>query len=219
MVSLSLQGPRAQDGKWIWFGVPPGASFAGLAGTATTNNVTIPAPFSSTEAWYQLFVLQDPSADVSHLSYPEFDELTEESIDLFTDILGTEHSDLSAFRDAGRKLLTWHGLADQLLAPGGTVLYREALERNMGTSDEVDEFNRIFMAPGVAHCRGGNGPQPVDPLTVLAKWVEEGEAPDTLFASITTDGVTTSRNLCLYPKKLKYDDSGDVTSAESFSCE
>ena len=220
VVAKTLAGPRFLDGQWMWFGVPHGASFAGLAGTATVDNVTIPAPFSSTEAWYQLFVLQEPSADVSHLSYEEFDALTRDSVRLFTEVLGTENPDLTSFRDAGRKLLTWHGLADQLLAPGGTVLYREALERNMGSSDELNDFNRIFMAPGVAHCRGGYGPQPINALSVLANWVENGEAPETLFASITSEeGVATSRNLCLYPKKLKYDGIGHVHSADSFSCE
>jgi hypothetical protein len=206
------------DGRWIWFGVPPGASFSGLAGTATTSNVTRPAPFSSTEAWYQLFVLQETSANVSQLSYAEFDELTQISIDLFTEILGTEHPDLTSFKASGGKILTWHGLSDQLLSHEGTIKYRQSLETNMGSVEVVNEFNRVFLAPGVAHCRGGNGPLPVEPLSVLADWVETGIVPETLFASITTNGTRITRNLCLYPKRLAYDGHGDVKSAASFDC-
>lgn len=57
---------------------------------ATIANVTIPGPFSSTGAWYQLSILQDPSAIVSQLSYAEFDKVTQRSVDSFTDILGAE---------------------------------------------------------------------------------------------------------------------------------
>jgi hypothetical protein len=219
VVAKSLGGAYTVDGRWIWYGIPAGASFSGLANTATTANGTIPSPFSSTSAWYQLLVLQDPEADVSHLTYEQFDDFTQQSIDLFTEVLGTEHPDLTRFRNVGGKILTWHGQADPLLTHQGTVQYRESLQRLMGEDEELDSFQRIFLAPGVGHCSGGAGPLPVDPLAVLRAWVESDDAPDTLFASITRNETTVSRRLCRWPSKLKYDGVGDVALAESFGCE
>ena len=37
--------------------------------------------------------------------------------------------DLSAFRNAGGKMIMWHGLDDQLIMPNGSSAYYEAVER------------------------------------------------------------------------------------------
>ena len=53
------------------------------------------------------------------------------------------------------------------------------------------------MAPGMAHCGGGEGPNDFDELTALEQWVENGKAPDMIPASHTRDGkVDRTRPLC-----------------------
>ena len=48
------------------------------------------------------------------------------------------------------------------------------------------------MAPGMAHCGGGEGPNTFDMVTALEQWVEQGKAPDQILASHSTDGVGRS---------------------------
>ena len=41
----------------------------------------------------------------------------------FHDVIGTDDPDLSDFRKQGAKLITYHGLADELIFPRGTYNY------------------------------------------------------------------------------------------------
>jgi feruloyl esterase len=77
-------------------------------------------------------------------------------------------------------LLLWHGLADQDISPRSTVAWWHALRRDQGAAG-VDAAARLFLVPGLAHCRGGAGSlTEFDTLTPLLRWVEEGVAPDGL---------------------------------------
>jgi len=44
------------------------------------------------------------------------------------------------------------------------------------------------MAPGVAHCSGGDGPQPQGLFEALINWVEQAKAPEQLLAAKTSAG-------------------------------
>ena len=52
-------------------------------------------------------------------------------------------------------------------------------QRTMG---DTSDFYRLFMVPGMLHCRGGDAPTDVDWLPILEEWVEHGKAPDTVTA-------------------------------------
>jgi len=102
---------------------------------------------------------------------------------------------------------------------------------------DVHDFYRVFMAPGMAHCYGGAGPNsfgngasngPVidaehDLLKALELWVEQGVAPDKIIATkyVNDDplqGVAFQRPLCPYPQIAKYDGQGNTTDPSSFKC-
>ena len=55
---------------------------------------------------------------------------------------------------------------------------------------------RLFMAPGMAHCSGGEGPNDFDELKALEQWVEQGQAPDRILASHRRTGRSTGRVRC-----------------------
>ena len=95
-------------------------------------------------------------------------------------VIGTDNPDLTAFRDRGGKAIVWHGWADQLITAEGTIDYYTRVQQQMGGAKKTSEFIRLFMAPGVAHCAGGAGPQPTGQLEALLAWVEDGKAPETL---------------------------------------
>ncbi|MEV4078431.1 tannase/feruloyl esterase family alpha/beta hydrolase [Nonomuraea fuscirosea] len=210
-------GPRTSSGKKLWYGLPIGADFAYLADTDTDDNGNVKgAPFVVPAAWVSTFVKKQPSFDTSTLTYRQFAQVFMQSQAEYGEVIGTDDPDLSAFRKAGGKLLTWHGQADQLIPTQGTVDYRKRVEREMGGSNRVDDFYRLFLAPGTAHC-GLTGK--ADGLGALTTWVEQGKAPETLTATLTNAyGQTLTRDLCRYPLVSRYNGHGDVAAAGSYRC-
>jgi hypothetical protein len=202
-------GPVDEHGRSLWPGLPKGADPIWLAGTIP--GFSGPG-FPVATAWVQSFLLRQPGYDTTKLTYQQFRDLFRQSVREFDGIIGTSDPDLSAFRRAGGKLITFVGTNDQLIPPGGTLKYRDEVQRRMGY---VNDFYRLFLAPGVDHCTGGNGPQPTDPLAALVDWVERGKAPATLPAA-TADGSAT-RNLCPYPQFSRYR-GGDPKAATSYRC-
>jgi hypothetical protein len=135
-------------------------------------------------------------------------------------VIGTYDPDLSAFRDRGGKVVLWHGWADQLITPRGTIDYYMRLVPQMGGMENTAQFLRFFLAPGVAHCGGGAGPAPYGQLDALVSWVEDRKAPVTLTAARRdqTGTITGSRPLCQYPQVAKYKGSGSTDDAANFVC-
>ncbi|MFC7041296.1 tannase/feruloyl esterase family alpha/beta hydrolase, partial [Nonomuraea rubra] len=213
--------PRTPSGKKLWAGLPIGAGFD-LAGTQPGPDGTrIGAPFPVPAAWVTTWLKRQPSFDLTTITYADFAQLFAQSQAEYDQIIGTDDPDLSAFRKAGGKLLSWHGQSDQLIPTQGTVDYRERVARAMGGSHRVDDFYRLFLAPGVDHCGNATstGPVPTDALAALTAWVEQGKAPRTLSAAITdSSGKTVTRELCLYPSVSRYTGSGDPADAGSYSC-
>ncbi|TQF02703.1 tannase/feruloyl esterase family alpha/beta hydrolase [Kitasatospora acidiphila] len=211
-------GPRDTNGKRLWYGLPIGADFSYLAaGKTDANGVTTGLPFIVPAQWVANFVEKQPSFNTANLSYAQFDEIFQKARAEYDSVIGTRDADLSAFRNAGGKLITWQGDADQLIPTAGTVDYRKRVDALMGGTKKVDDFYRVFLAPGVAHCglNGGN----VDDLAALTAWVEQGQAPNVLHATLpTASGGTVARDVCRYPMVSRYTGHGDPSAASSFRC-
>ena len=78
---------------------------------------------------------------------------------------------------------------------------------------------RLFMAPGMSHCGGGEGPNQFDLLTALEQWVERGTPPQRIVASHLRDGVVDrTRPLCPYPEVAESSGTGSTADASSFVC-
>jgi hypothetical protein len=109
-------------------------------------------------------------------------------------------------------MITYHGLADELIFSEGTEQYYKQVEAQ---DPSVRDFYRYFEAPGVLHCQGGMGPVPTDLLSAVVDWVENGIVSETIDAR-TADG--RRRRLCPYPLVSMYK-GGDERDAESYRCE
>lgn len=191
------RGPTTPDGQRLWYGLTKGAPFGGLAGTTTTASGTgVGVPFPISSSWISYFLKQNPSFDTSTITYSQFVQLFNQSVREYDSIIGTDDPNLGAFEAAGGKMITWHGLSDQLIFPQGTINYYKRVQAATGGARNVSSFYRLFLAPGVQHCGSGNGPAPTDPLSALTSWVEHGQAPASLTASVTTSsGAVITRDL------------------------
>ena len=93
--------------------------------------------------------------------------------------------DLKKFKAHGGKLLLYAGWADTTITPINTVEYYDSVVRKMGANDTKD-FAKLFMVPGMGHCRGGDGPDSFDTIGTLETWREKGQAPTTMAAAAAT---------------------------------
>jgi feruloyl esterase len=123
--------------------------------------------------------------------------------------------DLKKFKAHGGKLLLYAGWGDTGITPKNTVEYYESVVNKMGKA-ETNDFTRLFMVPGMGHCRGGNGPDTFDTIGTLETWREKGTTPAAIAATNKTSGL--SRPLCPYPQYAKYKGSGDLKEAANWAC-
>jgi feruloyl esterase len=126
---------------------------------------------------------------------------------------------LAAFIKHGGKLLIYHGWADQQVAPGSSVEFYKSVVDLSGNPAQASTSVRLFMAPGMAHCEGGEGPDTFDKIGIIEQWVEQGKAPAQIVASHQTAGhVDRTRPLCPYPQVALYNGSGSIDEAANFTC-
>ncbi|RSL53848.1 hypothetical protein CEP53_007629 [Fusarium sp. AF-6] len=215
------RGVVTKTGRKLWFGYEYRTTFSIVNTTMLPDGTIIGGPNSISSTWIPFFLQGNTSVNVMDLNVDDIVELFAQSGIQWGGSMGTDIAGISAFRDAGGKLLTWHGMADENVPPNGTVLYRTQVEDILGGNKLVNEWYRVFLAPGVGHCSSRNdyGPVPVDSFAALVDWVEKGVAPETLPATYKdADGTEWSKNLCPFPKVSRYDGKGDPTLASSYSC-
>jgi len=102
--------------------------------------------------------------------------------------------DLTKFKAHGGKLLLYAGWGDTGITPENTVAYYESVGDKMGKKQDVA---RLFMVPGMGHCRGGVGPNTFDTIGALEAWREKGTMPAEITAFNPESGL--SRPLCVSP--------------------
>jgi pimeloyl-ACP methyl ester carboxylesterase len=211
------EGPRGQDGRFLWYGLARGADLSALAGTG--GSPLLGKPFSIPLEWCQYFLHQDPKWDYTTLTPSGFELLWKQSVEEFGAVIGTDDPDLTRFRDRGGKIIIVHGLTDQLIPADGTIDYYKRILQRMGGREEVARFARLFLAPGVDHGFRGPGVTPVARMEAIIRWVEEGSPPEKLMGEHRDQSgkVTRTRPLFPYPQVTKYKGNGSTDEAENFA--
>ena len=141
--------------------------------------------------------------------------------------------DFNNFLHHGGKLLWYSGLSDSLLTPYMSINRYKQLAAMHGGYAKLQNNIRFFSMPGVGHCgMGGVGPSNFDAIGTLEKWVELGEAPDSIPAR-ENDPKTSSliggtidwsqpalrtMPLCAFPEMAHYKGKGDVNDAVNWEC-
>ena len=177
-------GPRTRSGrKWSSGGAPRGGEFAWERVMLATPGQ--PSLFEYVvQSWLQyLAFVPDPPLPPSSSAAPrlpaiDFDAGPAQFAD--TAAVAGVTGDLRRFRARGGHLILYHGWADESLMPAHTVDYWNAVATH--AQGAPDDFARLFMVPGMLHCGDGPGAADIDYLSALERWVEAGDAPDSLLA-------------------------------------
>ena len=140
---------------------------------------------------------------------------------------------IAPFVARGAKAIIYQGWADPSVIARPTVDYYWRLAAANGGLGKLSDSVRLFMVPGMYHCRGGPGADsfggstqqawPGDPsrdiLWSLIDWVEKGRPPERITATkIVEDQLRFTRALCPFPASARYDGKGDPNDAASFRC-
>ena len=148
-------------------------------------------------------------------------------------MLPVQPSNLSTLKNRGAKVMVYHGVSDPIFSVDDTTTWYENL-RSANNGNAAD-FARFYRVPGMGHCAGGPATDQFDMLTPLVNWVEKGQAPDSVVATVRGPGNAAgaanadipsswsparTRPLCPYPQVARLKAGAtDLESANNFSCQ
>jgi len=200
-----VKGSEANWAPWLVPATPGAPTSSTIDANAALNTIR-----------YLAYKDIDPTLGLEDIPFTEagFRQIMSQTSDIFD----ATNPDLTAFRDAGGKLILWHGWADPAISPVGTVAYYQAVQDHMGGPAATARFARLFMLPGVGHCRGGQGPDSFDALSAIVDWVEHGKAPDSFVTTKSATSTSTVQSLPVYPYPLvaTYNGTGDPNVAANY---
>lgn len=215
--------------KQSWFGLTRGTNLIDLAGskpfTISTDLIALIEQNSRIAQTNFINKLSNGLEQWKTFDYALLADTQKKGIDLqpkFSNI-NTDSSNLSKFQSLGGKLIIYHGMADELIMPQGTMRYINQLKTTMGDR-AVNSFMQAYFIPGMGHSFSNgtaNGNANVALVTneelykQLTNWVEKGITPKELIA--ITASKDRSLPICLYPNKINYI-TGDINRASSYQC-
>ena len=176
------------------------------------------APYLSVfwDQWIRYFVTRDSNYNSLTVD-PQNPGSLQARISQLTGLQDVNKTDLSAFNARGGKILMAHGMADALVSTRSSEQYYQRLQATMGAS-AVANFVRFYEIPGYGHAVSTVYNASWDSLTTLENWVENGVTPPAQTVADTAGVPGRTRPLCEYPSFPRYNGSGDVNAASSFTC-
>jgi feruloyl esterase len=193
-------------------------------------------PFQYSADWFKYVVYNDEDLDVTNLGQKDF--AYARALDPYN--ISTWKGDLSAFASRGGKILTYHGLSDQLISSENSARYYSHLSQTMGLRPEqLDEFYRFFRVGGMQHCGSGAGANDLgqtyvgrpagvsnrenNVLEAIVGWVEQGIAPEFIEGikwkgDRPVGGEAFRRRHCKFPGRNVYKGSGDGGDEDGWEC-
>jgi hypothetical protein len=209
--------------RYYGYNVFQGVDFSSGLGLGDSSTVELPLRFdqngylfAQADGYMKYFVSHDLRFDTLGFDVDNPGRYKQRLIDL-SEIVGAMNPDFSAFIAHGGKLITMHGLSDEVISPNQTIAFYKGLVARYG-QETVDSFMRLYMVPGFQHGNGVFIPA-WDELGALDRWVTQGIAPETLVgADIASATNGRTRPLCRYPDYPRYVGKGSLMTASSFRC-
>lgn len=224
-------GATDSKGQKIYPGYEPGGELGGwqhyISGTAAFKA----RQWNYARNFLRGFVFEDMEYDPLTFNYDRDVALVDNKLfmgETLASIINADNIDLRPYKQAGGKLIHYHGWSDPGVAPQSSVDYYEKVAGIIGEGlpnrflalAKTQDFYRLFMVPGMQHCIGGPGTDNFDALSTLQDWVEKNQPPEKIIATrLNNDGsIIRSRPLCPYPRTAHYRGQGDINQANSFLC-
>ena len=225
-------GAKDAAGRLYFPGYMPGSEDSGWNTWITGPTPRRSASYFFGSQFFSNMVYQKADWDYRTFNFEEGSKLAEAKTAAALDAIDPN---LKAFKARGGKLIMYHGWNDPAIPALNTINYFASVEARMGKRD-LESFLRLFMAPGMAHCGGGPGPNSFgaggsggsdadhNMYRALEQWVEQGIAPARIIATKYNDdrnpaqGVKMTRPLCAFPQVAKYKGGGDPNDAANFVC-
>lgn len=245
----------ALGAKQLWWALPRGANWgAVVSGVANADRIAV----FMQDVRYAPSKQVSPSTDFQNASTAERDkwreidhaalfEVYKKGLALETTLGGnaSDSADLRKLQQLGRKVITYTGLAEDVITPATSVNHYERVAAAMGGMAATQQFARLYLVPGKAHSSQGRGfvvasdktpalnntvPLPALPgagnqtptraqdqmFSALTDWVEAGKAPGAI--TVSSRDASVSYPLCVYPLKTTWDGQGSAKLAASYSC-
>ncbi|MES1258112.1 MAG: tannase/feruloyl esterase family alpha/beta hydrolase, partial [Acidobacteriota bacterium] len=205
---LTYRGPVDKTGASIFPGLAPGSE----RGWRTLSG---DKPLALAFDTYAQLVFGD-----AHWDFRTFDAARDIPVGVkrIGKLMDSADPNLAAFTQHGGKLVLYHGWADPGIPAQGTIRYYDEVRQSLGAK-RADGDVRLFMVPGMGHCRGGTGTDTFDAVAALDRWVRNGTAPERIEASRVESGkVVRTRPLCAFPQQAVYRGSGSTDDSANFDC-
>ncbi|KAL4877111.1 Tannase/feruloyl esterase [Aspergillus karnatakaensis] len=154
----------------------------------------------------------DNLEDLNNVTYNTLVDWMTTGMVRYMDTLQTTLPDLTPFQKAGGKLLHYHGESDNSIPAASSVHYWQSVRKIMYPSlsfneslEEMADWYQFYLIPGAAHCGANSlqpGPYPQDNMATMIDWVENGQQPGRLNATVSSgDYEGEVQRLCRWPER------------------
>jgi Tannase and feruloyl esterase len=239
----------------LWWPLPRGANWGAMVGSVGgTERLAL----FMQDVRYAASVGVNAGVDIVNRATPERDKWREldyaalvaaydkgQALDEALGGANTDSADLAKLRQSGRKVITYTGLAEDVIPPATSVHHYERVVAAAGGLAQAQQSVRLYLVPGKAHSSQGRAwvvasatdpsrnnsvPLPALPgaanqtpsreqdqlFSALVDWVERAQAPGDI--TITSRDKSVSYPLCVYPKKAQWNGVGSSREASSYAC-
>ncbi|EHL00674.1 alpha/beta-Hydrolase [Glarea lozoyensis ATCC 20868] len=232
VASKIIDGLKDSTGKRAYLSYQPAASFEDATTSYNSATGEWEVAVSGLGSEFPVRFLEELDAD--NFEAGQFANVTYDTLrdwmfygwQKFEETLQTTWPDITPFQQAGGKVLHFHGESDNSIPTASSVHWYESVRSIMypdlsfnESTTALNDWYRLFLVPGAAHCQPNslqpNGPWPQTSLAVLIDWVENGNSPETLNATVLQgDFKGQEQDICSWPLRPMWSGNGTSMACE-----
>ncbi|KAL3431262.1 tannase and feruloyl esterase [Aspergillus tetrazonus] len=230
VVETVLGGMKDLQGNQVYLSYQPGALFYDAQAKYNMTSKAWGLDINSFGGEYVARFLElkhlDNLPTLDNVTYDTLKEWVRQGWQTYEDSIHTTWPDLTRFKEAGGKVLHYHGEQDGSIPTASSVHYYESVRKTMypnlsynASNDALGEWYRLFLVPGASHCMNNNlqpnGPFPQTSLQSLIEWVENDKVPVTLTGTVLSgDFEGEEQQICAWPLRPLWYNNGTTMECE-----